>query len=217
MKNTIQLVGITLSMLIGSIRIVDAATPCPTTGPIARFCNVSIDQQLCVSGNAQINGNLTVSGAINGGAANYAYAYSTLQQVLGFANTYQAIVIDTNGVLNGWTHAAGSSNFVAARSGLYAVSYSAVLIQPQPTAPGVSGSICAFLNGAQVAGSALTVNLPESGESIEISNTFLVSVTAGQILNLQFSGNAASIQLYLDPNAISTVIPNVVITIVPVA
>lgn len=38
--------------------------PCPITGPVATFCNVKISEQLCVSGNAQVGGNLVVCGTI---------------------------------------------------------------------------------------------------------------------------------------------------------
>lgn len=39
-----------------------ACAPCPTTGPIASFCNTNISNQLCVSGNAQFTSNVTVCG-----------------------------------------------------------------------------------------------------------------------------------------------------------
>ncbi len=39
---------------------------CPITQG-AQFCNVIIDDQLCVSGNTQISGNLAVCGTVNGG------------------------------------------------------------------------------------------------------------------------------------------------------
>lgn len=42
-----------------------ACAPCPvTTGPIAQFCSALIQNQLCVSGNAQIGGNLAVCGTV---------------------------------------------------------------------------------------------------------------------------------------------------------
>lgn len=50
--------------------------PCPVflSGPISSYCNLNVTQQLCVSGNTQLNGDLTVCGTI-------------INDELGFGNT----------------------------------------------------------------------------------------------------------------------------------
>lgn len=66
---------------------------CPVTGPsAANFCNINIANQLCVSGNAYIAGNLGVSGIISG------------QDGLGYGNTAIVDQVDGNdatGAVNG--------------------------------------------------------------------------------------------------------------------
>lgn len=63
-------------VLVGSLPLLGAAPcpPCPATGPRAEFCNLTITQQFCVSGNSQLAGDLTVCGTI-------------INNAIGFGNT----------------------------------------------------------------------------------------------------------------------------------
>lgn len=207
--------------------------PCPASGPVANFCNLNVKTQLCVSGNAQINGNtliggntqingsLNVSGPINGTTqfnitnANFVYSYDTTDQTVQIADTFQPVTFNTDVLLNGWTHTAGGSQFTCQQTGIYLVQYHGVLDQTNEL--GVVGTIRATLAGNEVAGSALTIDIPASGDSVELSNVFLISATQGQQLVLQLTGSTLSVELFPDPSSVSDVTPSITLTIIRIA
>ncbi len=59
-----NLYSLTQECLFQEIATRALCPPCPITGPAATFCNVQVSDQLCVSGNTQIGGNLVVCGSI---------------------------------------------------------------------------------------------------------------------------------------------------------
>lgn len=195
--------------------------PCPGTGPTATFCNLAVTQNVCVSGNTQLNGNLTVCGSFTGPTvttANFVYSYDTTpSQAVDTPNTFQDITFSTDALINGWLHTPGLAPFTCEQTGLYLVQYHAILKQTNEN--DVITTVRAVLGGDdnEIAGSAFTVNLPITGDEVEISNSFLISASLGQVLSFQFTGSTANVELVADQNAASNVIPCITITIVRIA
>jgi hypothetical protein len=117
--------------------------------------------------------------------ANYAFIYDTTTQSLAVADIFQDITFGANGPLNKWTHAAGSAPFVSEESGLFRVDYRAL------TNSGLSTlSLRALVNGAEVPGSQSSISTPAGalGQAIPVSQSFLVSLNAGDQLHFQMAG-----------------------------
>lgn len=212
------------SLLCGSITCITASdtrciAPCPGTGPAATFCNVAVTQNLCVAGNTQLNGNLTVCGSFTGSTvttANYVYSYDTTpSQMIDTPNTFQDITISTDAFINGWLHTPGLAPFTCQQTGLYLVQYHAILKQTNES--NVIATVRAVLDGSEINGSALTVNLPITGDELEISNSFLINPSFNEVLSFQFAGSTRNVELVADQAAESNVIPSITITIIRIA
>lgn len=217
--NHILFTRVIMMGLIGTISYaqeadITRAFVCPITGPVANFCNAYVTNNLCVGGNIFASG--TISGT-SITSANYANVYDTTSQPVQVPNVFQDITFNTNAFINGWLHTTGTSIFTCAQTGLYLVQYQGVLNQSNE--PGTVATIRATFNGTEVSGSAFTINLPITGDSIELSNSFFVSATQGQQLILQLTGSGSANNVQLSPNmdAEGTVNPSITITIVRIA
>lgn len=221
MKKIVSYLAYSMLLIISEVKAADnrCIVPCSPSGPAATFCNLNISQNLCVAGDTQLNGNLTVCGSFTGPTvttANYVYAYDINDQSVNSPNTFQDISFDVNQAINGWLHIAGQAEFTAQQSGLYLVQYHAILNQTNDI--DTISSIRAVLAGTEVPGSAITLDIPASGESVEISNSFLMSITSvGQVLTFQLTGSTTDVELFADPNGESDVIPSITVTIVKIA
>ena len=122
---------------------------------------------------------------------NYVFAYDTTTQTVQTANTFQDITFDTNGQLNGWTHTASSADFTCGVSGLYLVSWNAMHVKT--TSQSTVAEIRALFNGTEVAGSQSASTV--TSDSKEMSSTFIINATSGQILKLQLTADSTTLQL----------------------
>jgi hypothetical protein len=156
-------------------------------------------------GNVITNGqqNVTLSGTFSGNgtglatvtASNYLFAASFHDQTAPLLNAFQAASFDGIGPNdpNGWTYAAGT--FTCVQNGTYLILYDA---EVQETAGGGGNfSLIATLNGTEIAGSESIINVGNLGVNtgVPVSKSFLVSFSAGQQLQIQFAGGAATDEL----------------------
>lgn len=177
---------------------VRACPPCPTTGTcFAEFNNLLIPgvistTNLCVSGAAQVSGDLTVCGSIISNGAGL-FSFSTLTQTAVQAPTFINVIFTDNGIINGWTHNPGDSNFTCLIEGNYLIQYDAICraTNSQPT----NISIIALVNEAEIPGSQGTIALSNSNEPLELTRSFIFSFAVGDVLSLQFTGGTAFVQL----------------------
>lgn len=161
------------------------------------------------------NGAGSISIAATGtGNSNRVYAYDTTTQNVAVINTFQDISFSTNAILSGWTHTAGTSDFVCATSGDY-------LVTLQVNANLIAGparfiELIALNNGTQVAGSQIINNLQNNNSVQVVTGTFLVSMVATQVLKFQLAGTSTNVQM-LAGSGIATVKPSITVTITAVA
>jgi hypothetical protein len=172
---------------------------------------------LDVSGNVKLSGALMPGGSAgtsgqvlqSNGAGNsptwvnspavtsddYVYSYATATKTFSTAGTFADITINgANGPLSGWTHSTSSNtqNFTCNQTGVYQVTYSGQVSNTSSTVRELA--IRAVLDGTEIAGSANSIEC-SSNANTALSNTFLVSITSGQVLKLQMTGSNTNIQL----------------------
>lgn len=186
-------------LMICSLPSLKASCPtvCPTGG--AQFCALN-SQTLCVTGNAQIGGNLTVCGtgsamvSISGGAgvtgpvpfgslAAYGNVYSTALGLVLVSGT-NPIPFATNGPLLNVSHTATSATVTPAISGVYLITY---VIEPTVDI-GVGGVYTITVGGAPVASSTYAslagqINFPATGQAI-------VAITAGTAVQVTLTSTS---------------------------
>jgi hypothetical protein len=127
-------------------------------------------------------------------ANNYLYAYDSTNQVIAVINTFQAITLSTNGVLEGWTHPPGSADFTCSQDGTYLVSCTGLASEGATSVGSDVVVFRALLNGLEISGS-------RTGGSIDTTNdlnpyswtaSFLVVINAGDVLRFQWQANVAN-------------------------
>ena len=147
------------------------------------------------------------NGTVGAPSGNYVFAIGP-QQAIAVANTLQDITFDTDAQIDGWQHTSGEATYTNVQTGLYLVQYTGVATIS--VSSGVTVSIRGTLNGLAVSGSPAGVAMTVAGQASDISRSFLVSATAGDIFKLQLRASSTSAQL---SNA-TTVGPAVTMTIV---
>jgi hypothetical protein len=105
------------------------------------------------------------------------------------------VTFDTNGVINGFTHAAGTAQIIVNTAGTYAVMFSVT-----GTA---AGQFTLFDNGAPIAGSDYS-----SGTDVQDNGQVIANLGAGDILTLR-NTSAVSIPLPLGATNASILIMRV--------
>jgi len=141
------------------------------------------------------------------------FAYDTTTQNVSVINTFQDILFSTNAILSGWTHTAGTANFVCATTGDYEVTLEASGNETKG-APDLI-EMLAVNNGVQVPGSQIISTLQNNNAVHNISGCFLVSMVATQILKFQLTGGNTTVQL-LSGTGNATIKPSISVTIIPV-
>jgi hypothetical protein len=101
------------------------------------------------------------------------------------------VVLNTTGLSNGWTRP-NTTDFVCAQTGIYLVVYRIGLRTDGSQDPLIV-SARAILNGNEIIGSQSAFYLGVSGPEFlfPLSSNFLVSCTAGDVMQFQFDGNEA--------------------------
>jgi hypothetical protein len=145
---------------------------------------------------------VTLSGTFSGDGSgltstttskNYAFAYDTTTQAVGTAGTFQDILFNSTGLIDGWVHTAGTASFTSTQTGLYLISCNAAV---QTTAGATqSATLLAVLNGFEIPGSQWVESLTANSAPFSMSKTLIVSVTAGNVLKFQITGTSTSVQL----------------------
>jgi len=129
---------------------------------------------------------------------NYAFAYDTTEQTIASISTFQDITYLVNASLAGWTHSAGTADFVCASTAKYAVT---VEYNTEKNGGGnVECEIRALLEGVEVPGSHNGMDLTSNNTAFSLSRTFLVDVTAGETLKFQFAANNTSARIKTAPS-----------------
>lgn len=165
-------------LIISSHHSIKSGCPlaCPT-GTSAQFCGLNAST-LCVTGNAQIGGVLTVCGSINAPTA-YGYFYDPVFTVLlstinptkiPFTNAGAAAVLNI-------AHP-NATDAVIQLSGIYRITY---MIEPT-SALNSNGDFQIQVNGTAVPGSTFT--LAAALSNIEISGQSIVVANAGDVISV---------------------------------
>ena len=97
-----------------------------------------------------------------------------------------------------WTYNAGTGEFTALSTGIYSVDYTVLGSDSGSSRMAVRGTIA----GSEINGSAITLDLQSSSSVLLFDNSFLMSVTSGQVFKLEFAGNSTNVEIN---NATATV------------
>jgi len=154
---------------------------------------------------------IIVSGAaVSSTPADYVFAYDTTTQTVAVADTFQDITFNTNAFIEGWTHTAGGILFTGNTTSLYEASYSATVNRNgNPTS---TLELIALKNGSEISGSQVPSTLTSNNARNEISNTFIMDITAGDDFKLQFTATNTNGQLS-PVGANASITPSVRLTI----
>ena len=161
------------------------------------------------SGSVTIN----VSGA--GGNLAYGSFYSSLDQTDG--TTPHLMYCENNADFNGVTMATGSegtkSRITFANAGTYNIQFSAQLHNTGGGGSGNTVNIWFKLNGNNIDNSDTKVTVPSNVPYLVAAWNFIISVTAGQYVEIAWFTDNANIILEHEPStAVSPAIPSVIIT-----
>jgi hypothetical protein len=142
--------------------------------------------------------------------ANYAFAYDTTTQTPVVANVFQNITFSTNAQLNGWTYTAGTASFTCPQTGLYSIEYAA---EGEVSNAHDIVSLRAALDGTEVAGSQAAIQVSDALTFVLVSKGFIASITAGDVLALQFAASRTTDELVAGVGQ-GTTRPSVSVTII---
>lgn len=147
---------------------------------------------------------------------NYLFCYDTTNQSAVVANTFIDISFNTNALSDGnWIHSASTAVFTCKQTGIYEVSYTAIVT----VASGTSGQDCSIigtLNGSEIFGSQASVDPALVLGVAPLTKSFLVSAKQDDFLKLRFAGQNNKVTLVAN-HALGIVRPSISISIVRVA
>ena len=147
------------------------------------------------------------NGTVGAPSGNYVFAIGGPQSIAA-ANVFQDITFDTDAQIDGWMHVAGEAAYTNAQTGLYLVQFTGVA--QILASSGIYVLMRATLNGAAISGASAGMAMTVAGQASDISRSFIVSATAGDVLKLQLRAGSTSAQL----TGTSTLGPAVTMTIV---
>lgn len=126
-----------------------------------------------------------INGFAVGATANYFYATKVTDQIHTPAIAFEIITMDPATLIDGWTQSSGV--FTATTSGIYQVTYSVGAATTSGTQQTIATQL--YLDGTAVVGTYLQTFIP-SLEITNLSMTALVSVTAGQTIDVRFAASS---------------------------
>jgi C1q domain len=127
--------------------------------------------------------------------SNYLSAYDATIQSLATADTYQNITFSSPAVYNsGWIYSPATGQFTAPQNGLYFVQYSAVVFNQDSSQNTILAETRVVDTGTVLEGSQCWT-YPVFGTFVFLSQSFIVQMTAGQYLLLQWTAAGTS-ELY---------------------
>ncbi|BDC34801.1 hypothetical protein Noda2021_07590 [Candidatus Dependentiae bacterium Noda2021] len=118
-------------------------------------------------------------------AANYFYATKVTDQIHTPAIAFEIITMDPATLIEGWTQVSGV--FTATTSGIYQVTYSVGAATTSGTQQTIATQL--YLSGTAVVGTYLQTFIPPL-EITNLSMTALVSVSAGQTIDVRFAASS---------------------------
>ena len=116
---------------------------------------------------------------------NFAFAYHNSDQALTNINTWEDVIFSTNTGLNGWTHAAGTTNFICPETEIYKCSVTIGI--GYPTGSIKNCSIRAIFDGVEIEGSAVGIQVPTINRVLSLSTKFKINGIKDKTLKIQFS------------------------------
>lgn len=187
--------------------------PCSITGPTADFCNVIVQNDLCVGNNVNIQGDLSVCGSIIT-VQSFTFAYDADTQTIASANNFQDVKFSNNGQLAGWAHTANTALFTCQQPGIYLIEYDAIC---RKLAGGLETfSAAATLNGTEISGSQGAIQQANNNQPLSISRSFIVQCANNDQLIIRCAGSSTLVQLVANTGVSDTVAatrPSITLTI----
>ena len=177
---------------------------CNLTMP-AKFCSLLVENNLCVQGDAILQGDLSVCGSITS-SQGFVFAYSTLTQTVGVVAPQFVDILFTNSpALNDWFHVNPSADFICLQAGTYRIQYDAICRITNSQLTDIS--IIGVLNGTEIAGSQASVQQPTNNKPISFTRAFITSIDQNDIFKLQFTGGTQFVQLEANTGDSSLTVP----------
>ena len=121
------------------------------------------------------------------------YVWGVKSNTQAGTTAFSNIIYTSTPEINGWTYNT-TGNFTCTQSGKYTVSYMALI--NGTTGSTHVGSVRAAINGSELIGSVMTQPFINNSDS---SNTFILTIAAGQTLSIQFAGSSGTESLYTTP------------------
>jgi hypothetical protein len=140
----------------------------------------------------------------------FVFAYDTTTQTVSNTPNFQDITYDTNAQIDGWTHVAGSGNFVAGSSGTFMVNMTARIAKngganTTLSYRGVKNTIAVPGTFTEIAGSqAYGSAAASTGDTM--SGNFIVTLASGETLKIQMTGGTNNAQIL--PGGNGTTLPS---------
>ena len=116
---------------------------------------------------------------------NYTWAYKTNSQDAAAAQAFDEILFTNTPELVDWTYNIGTGEFTCVTTGTYLIDYTVMGADSGTSIMSVRGAI----NNSEIIGSAITRDLQGSDSGVLFDNTFIVSVTNGDVFSIQFAGS----------------------------
>ena len=193
-SSTTTELGILNASGVARQRIRESATPntsaaCTTLNEIIMDTTEHITKTCTTVGVAGVA--VWTTGGSTGG--NYTAASDATTQTLTTLGTFKDITFATNDQLDGWTHTASTANFTAGATGLYLVSLRAGMYNAGSDTT-FTGQLRArnSTTATEVPGSNVTQATRDPGSHYSnVTTTFVMSVTAADVITFQFNGNRA--------------------------
>lgn len=170
------------------------------------------------------NGSLNTSFGVNGAVINpqgddscstvsnnnYVYAYDDTPQPVGTPSSFQPITFKTDMQINGWIHSSGTAPYTCIQGGKYLIQYDVIGRRTSGSTSTLSarGSV----SGTEIEGSQSCITMVTSNQNLELTRSFIVDISAGQVFQLEFTGSTNGIQLAPDTGN-GTKRPSVTLTI----
>lgn len=129
---------------------------------------------------------------------NFIFSYDATTQAIASGSTYQGLDFATNGEINGWTHATGTSIFGCTQTGKYLVEV--ITTWEKSTGGTAELGMRALFNDAEVAGSMVGEDLVSNNVSITISKTFIVNATTAQNLEIEVASTSTNVSIVPSPD-----------------
>ena len=144
----------------------------------------------------------------------FLFAFDTTEQH-SIAGGYKDITFNNNVILSGWNHAVDSANFTHTATGsyVYRITYTA-RGDYKTTVPSLAAvGIRALKNGVVIPGSQAGKDIASEsiGETFQITNTFLVTFSPGNVLQLELFSTSTDFKLSRDEGILNA--PGITLTI----